>query len=759
MSATSTDPRPVGAFAYHIAVFLLAASGLMLEVTLTRIYSATIWYHYAFVAVSVALLGWGLGGLVLHVLKGLGLVKGSARTLVGLCLAYAVSIPVSLATIVSLPFTLERLPLYFAASVVPFLVAGAALAMAFDLLRESTSRLYSSDLIGASCGALAVTGALAWLGGEVTMVALSFLPVGAALCFSPRAGGRSAVACLLVALLLGAAVVKRDALRIKDAPEKGLYKHVAEDPKRRHIALTRWNSFSRIDAVEGFPPPYLARLYIDSDAWTNVMIWDGKPENMRAEMDWFRSIPYRLVPESKTLVIGPGGGTDVLLGVAAGSKSVTAVEMNPIMIDFVRHYGPRAGNLYDHEKVNIVLEEGRNFIHRSKEKFDVILLGFVDSWASVSSGGLALSENYLYTTDAFRDYYDHLSDRGMLVMIRWQVDAPRMISNAIAMFGSVQEAGKHVSVLMENVPKADEPTAMIFMLKKTPFTEKDTADLLTLAEKNYRVHVPGRESIEPYGDLFSGKMPLEAYYARSESLIDPVFDDRPFYFACERPNGLPWQLKQLLYYISIPLLVLGALILLGAVRGAERHGAAVSAVAYFACLGMGFIVLELGLLQRLVLLLGHPVFTLAVLLFSLLVSSGIGSWVSGRAVSLRKWMAVSCLLVAVLGVAYALALPSVVRALLPLPIEGRIAAAVALLFPLGFVMGMPFPTGLRAVTPWFRQGPPLFWGLNGVASVAGSIAAVALAMLFGFGAVMGAGSVCYVAAALACLPLWRAAHA
>lgn len=759
MSAPSAESKPIGAFACHVAVFLLAASGLMLEVTLTRIYSATIWYHYAFVAVSVALLGWGLGGLVLHLLKHFGLVKGSARALVGLCLAYAVSIPASLAAIVSLPFTLDRLAHYFIASVVPFLLAGAALAMAFDLLRESTNRLYSSDLIGASCGALAVTGALAWLGGEVTMIVLSFLPVGAALCFSARAGGRSAVACLLVALLLGAAVTRKEALLIRDAPEKGLYKHVAEDPKRRHIALTRWNSFSRIDAVEGFEPPYLARLYIDSDAWTNIMIWDGKVEHMQAEMTWFRTIPYRLVPDSKTLVIGPGGGTDVLLGVAAGSETVTAVEMNPIMIDFVRHYGPRAGNLYDHRKVNIVLEEGRNFIHRAKEKFDVILLGFVDSWASVSSGGLALSENYLYTTDAFRDYYEHLSDRGMLVMIRWQVDAPRMISNAVAMFGSAEEAGKHVAVLMENEPKPDVPTAMIFMLKKTHFTEEETAHLMKLAESNYRVHVPGRESRAPYEDLFSGRMSTEAYYAQSKPLIDAVFDDRPFYFATDRPYGLPWQLLQLLKYIWVPLLVLGGLILVGAVHGAERRGAAVSAVAYFACLGMGFIVLELGLLQRLVLLLGHPVFTLAVLLFSLLVSSGVGSWVSGRAVSLRKWMAASCLMVAVLGVAYALVLPSVVRALLPLPLEGRIAASVALLFPLGFVMGMPFPTGLRAVTPWFRQGPPLFWGLNGVASVAGSIAAVVLAMLFGFGAVMGAGSVCYVVAALACLPLWRSATA
>jgi hypothetical protein len=795
-------------FFFYLAVFLLAASGLMLEVGLTRIFSATIWYHYSFIAISVALLGWGFGGLTLSALKGMNLLKSSTTALGLLCLLYALAIPTSLGLMVQTPFSPERLTFYFLATVVPFLLAGMAVAMAFDLFREAPNRLYGADLVGASLGAVMVIAALSGLGGERTILALAILPLLALLSLAayqrgavnppstgkagssgsnrganpdsppdtPHRGNFSSkyeevtdrgystmqrglviAGIVLMAAVACVLIFYDDAFQIRNAPTKGLYQQLAEETGERRIAMTRWNSYSRIDALEGLPPPLLARLFIDSDAWTDVHSWNGTVEGLERVKSEFRYLPYRLIDEPKILVIGPGGGVDVLLGIAAESESVTAVEMNPIMIDFVRHYGQRAGDLYDHPKVKVVLEEGRNFIRRSSEKFDIILLGFVDSWASVSSGGLALSENYLYTTDAFRDFSEHLTDRGMLVFIRWQVDIPRMVSNAVVLFGSAEKAGDHLAILLEKRPQSDQPTAMIFMLKKEKFTEVETSVLAKLSQGNFHVHIPGLTSESPYGDLFSGRMTTAEFYEKFDTKVDPVFDDRPFYFATEKPYGIPAFVLRFFKKLSLPLgaicLITVGTAIFRSSSSERRRGSTAAATAYFGSLGVGYIVIELALVQRLILLLGHPAFTLSVILFSLLVSSGIGSWVSGRAREESpygdRWIRRACFAVAGLGLVYLILLPPVVRFCLPLPLFVRIVSVVVLIFPLGFVMGMPFPMGLRATTSWSSNGPPLFWGLNGIASVAGSFVAVFFGMVFGFGAVMAVGSFFYLIAAMA----------
>ncbi|HEY7513917.1 MAG TPA: hypothetical protein VIC87_05540, partial [Vicinamibacteria bacterium] len=454
----------------YLGVFLLTLSGLMFEIGLTRIFSATIWYHFAFVAISVALLGWGLGGFVLHLAK--PRVRFSLDRAAALALLYAASLPLALFLIVRVPFHPERLVFYFVVSLAPFLLAGMALSMVFDLRRETAGKVYFADLLGASAGALFVTFLLSWLGGETAVLAVALAPSLAAACLSPRL--RAASAALALVIVAAVAANERAGLfKIRSAPTKGLYQHVAATPGAQ-IALTGWNAYSRIDAVTGFPSPYLARLYIDSDAWTNILEWDGRIESVASYRNWYRALPFQMAPENpRTLVIGPGGGSDVLVALAAGSETVTAAEMNPLMLRFVRHFGGRAGNLYDHPKVEAILTEGRTFIRRTDRLFDVILLGFVDSWAAVASGGLSLSENHLYTTEAFRAYYDHLTPEGTLVILRWDVDVPRLVANAVAVLGR-EEAGKRVAVLFEKRGTPQDPSQMIFMLKRRPFTEEET---------------------------------------------------------------------------------------------------------------------------------------------------------------------------------------------------------------------------------------------------------------------------------------------
>ena len=722
------------------AVFLITFSGLVFEIGLTRIYSATIWYHFAFVAISVALLGWGLGGMSVHLLK--KRMPSSMERAALFSMLYALAIPAALWVLVRFPFEISRLSLYFLTPLVPFLLAGMALSMVFDLNRAESGSLYFADLLGASLGALAVTVFLQHLGGEATLLLSAVAPMIAAAYLSKplrTAASLGAVLLTVAALTNGTTQL----MRVVPGTIKAMRKDLDANPNAK-VTQEGWNAYSRISAVEPIPPPYIARLYIDSDAWTSIYPWDGQVEHATGLRDSYRALPFKLTPRGETLVIGPGGGSDVLAALASGQRKVTAVELNPLMIQFVRHYGERAGNIYSRPDVEIIQSEGRNFISRTDRKFDVIFLGFVDSWASVASGGLSLSENYLYTSQAFKDYYDHLTPDGVLVILRWDLDIPRLVSNSVAVLGA-EEAAKRIGVLMEkrgSARAAVDPSQMLFMLRKRPFNATELAAIRndwTLANP---VILPG-QAPAPYDDLLSGRKTLTQYTAESASLVGPVFDDSPFYFATERPWGMPPGIAERLFrWLLMP--AVGLLLLFASLGKPKGQPVApyLSSVIYFSALGFGFIAVELSLLQNLTLLVGHPIFTLSVLLFTLLASGGIGSAMTGRLAART-----ACIGVAIIGIAESFILPRVVPSLLPLGLSARVAVAMCFIAPLGVLMGIPFPSGLRKTGQGSLPAPPFYWGLNGILSVIGSVTTVFVALLFGFQAAMLVGCGCYLLAA------------
>jgi SAM-dependent methyltransferase len=856
----------------HISVFLITLSGLILEVGLTRIYSASIWYHFAFVAISVALLGWGLGGFTVHLWKqargkgeegkrgkqeadgrrqtaGESEISGqdgrapgalSMNAAAVVTLLYAGAIPLCLWLLVRYPFDMERLPLYFLAPLLPFFLAGMALSIVFDIHRTVAGSLYFWDLIGASIGAVAVTLLLHLLGGEAALLAASVAPAIAAflLSLSPasraeenkkemalaakpspnplpegegfesrlqRESGRgarvpsassgqdvrapgnnppadaggsdksgqdarargwlprvvqvAAAVGVVLAIVGVVSAVKYGAFRVKPGTTKAMRNQMDATPGS-HIVQTGWNAYSRIDCVEGLPNSF-ARLYIDSDAWTGIRGWDGNLANVQ-DMKWsYRALPFRLTPNAETMIIGPGGGPDVVAALASGSKKVTAVEMNPLMLKFVRNYGARAGNLYDRPDVETVLSEGRNFVSRTDKKFDIILLGFVDSWASVASGGLSLSENYLYTAEAMRAYYDHLKPDGILVVLRWEMDIPRLTSNAVATLGA-GEAAKRVVVLMEKQANPNDYQQMLFMLRKEPFTEAQLKEISTEWTQANDVIMPGGTAPPGIKEVLAGTKTLAQYDAEQSRFVGPVWDDSPFYFAIEKPWRMPGAIAERMvkWLLGPSMGMLALFAVFGRPRRkrvskdadgasaipAKTHAvpAYVGSLVYFAALGFGFIAVELALLQHLTLLVGHPIYTLSVLLFTLLAFGGIGASLSSR---WSMWKA--CAAVAIIGTIEALALPKLVPALLWLPLWGRILVAIVLIAPLGLAMGMPFPRGLKQTGEGSLPAPPFYWGLNGIMSVIGSVTTVFVALIWGFQAAMLMGSACYVLAALA----------
>jgi hypothetical protein len=327
------------------------------------------------------------------------------------------------------------------------------------------------------------------------------------------------------------------------------------------------------------------------------------------------------------------------------------------------------------------------------------------------------------------------------------VDVPRLVANAVALVGA-EQAGKRVAVLLEKREgDREDPPQMIFVFKKRPFSEAETARMASWAEAQPLI-VPGHHVEEPYASLFAGRTSFADFVAQARTRVDPVYDDRPFFFATVKPWGLPSRMRNQFAIVLAVLLPLGLLVVgFGKPRG-ESAAPYLASIAYFACLGIAFIAVELALLQHLTLLLGHPIFTLSILLFTLLASGGLGSWASGR-FRLRP----VCLAVAGVSALYALALPRLVPSLLPLPLAARIAIAILLVAPLGFLMGMPFPKGLRATGQGPFPAPPLYWGLNGLFSVLGSMATMVTAVVFGFTWAMLGGAAFYALAALAARPL------
>jgi SAM-dependent methyltransferase len=808
----------------RISVFLITLSGLILEVGLTRIYSASIWYHFAFVAISVALLGWGLGGFTVHLLKKVRPMTMNAAALT--TLLYAGAVPLCLWLLVRYPFDMDRLALYFLAPVVPFFLAGMALSIVFDIHRAVAGTLYFYDLVGAALGAVLVTLLLHVFGGEAALLVGAIAPAVAGLLLATGAGSResgagekevrgqrsevseaglspasraqenknnasdpgvardaltpgysmsrlqrengvvskaaasrgiqvAAVAMVLVTLGCAFAAIQFGAFRVKPGTTKAMRNQMDASPGSK-IVQTGWNAYSRIDCVEGLPDSF-ARLYIDSDAWTGIRGWDGNLDHVQDMKGSYRALPWKLTPNAETLIIGPGGGPDVVAALASGSKKVTAVEMNPLMLKFVRSYGARAGNLYDRPDVETIQSEGRNFISRTDRKFDIILLGFVDSWASVASGGLSLSENYLYTTEAVRAYYDHLKPDGILVILRWEMDIPRLVSNSVATLGS-SEASKRIVVLMEKQANPNDYSQMLFMLRKRAFSDAEVSEISTKWTQANVIVGPNGTAPPGIKEVLAGTKTLEQYDNESPRYVGPVWDDSPFYFAIDRPYRMPKaiaeNLRNWLVAPSLGMLALFAVfgvprrksVLLDSTEQASKGGILQygGSLIYFAALGFGFIAVELALLQNLTLLVGHPIYSLSVLLFTLLAFGGIGSALSVR---FPMWMA--CAAVAVIGAIEALALPRLVPALLWLPLWGRIAVAIVMIAPLGLAMGMPFPRGLRETGNGTLPAPPFYWGLNGIMSVIGSVITVFVALTAGFQAAMLMGSACYLLAALA----------
>ena len=784
---------------------------LALEVVLTRIFSVTMWYHFAFLAISMALMGSAMAGVFLYFFPRLTQPETAQKWIGRASVALAVAVPIVFLIYLRIPFRpvlmnrdgafsaeqIGWLALIYLLLTIPFFLSGSVLALTLAGWPNDAGKIYAADLIGAALGCLLSVAALARLGAVNALFLLSLVLALAATAFI-YGRRRWAIPAGLAILLTGGLLVSNLAapwLRIV------VNKAGGDEPP---IVYEKWNIHSRVTVYEPDVFPFFwgispakweetiaaggkwdhALLLIDAVAGTPIQSFNGDLSTMQFLRNDLTAIAYHLIDDPETLVIGPGGGRDVLSALASGAPHVTAVEVNPAVIEAVRGpFADFAGHLYDRPDVTAVVADARGYVERSPGDYDVIQASLIDTWAAGGSGAFALSENSLYTKEAFTSYFNHLSNDGLLSISRWYLpDRPaetlRLVTTGLAGWeaAGVADARQHVAVVAKlDLTRAQSEGLSTTLFKREPFTAAEVARLQEVAEAyGYRViFAPGLEPFEEVG-RFIMDADHAAFIAAYPLDISPATDNRPFFFnlillgdlldPALSGSGVYRTSMEAIYILFAVIGVTATLsalfILAPLLLGSRRRGLArpsAPTLAYFGALGLAFMMVEIPTMQKLTVYLGQPVYSLTVVLFSLLLFSGLGSWWSGRwaagaiAANLRR---VFPLLIAFL-LLHALFSSLILEQTLQLSLALRLVVAVLLLAVLGFLMGIPFPVGIRWVGRRQSSVVPWLWGINGVTSVLGSALATALAIHVGFRLTLIVSAVVYSTAALLILNAMR----
>jgi hypothetical protein len=754
----------------YLGVAFTTLSTLILELSLTRIFSVVFYYHFAFLAISIALFGLGAGGVFSYVIAGwkqniyfkLGTMAVLNSFVVVLCLMFILS---------RTSMDNGTLAAVFFASALPFFFSGAVVSLAVAEGIQRVDRVYFFDLLGAAGGCLALVPLLNHFGGPNTVLATSVLfAVSAAIWYNLAGTLRGRVAAVALALGFVALIVYNWKLHPIDI-------HYAKGMPLPQEQFVQWNSFSRIGLVN--KPGQWASILIDADASTGVPRFDldnlTAPEKEKL-LSQGPGFPYVLRPGAKTLIIGPGGGWDVSRAIGSGSTDITAVEINPIIANTImRERFPDLSNrLYFRPEVHLFVEDGRSFVRHSQEKYQVLQATLVDTWASTAAGAFALSENNLYTTDAFRDYLEHLTDDGLMAFTRWGFDPPReslrLLSLARAALARLGETdpSRHIMVVRANAEKLNgwgsQDTVVIF---RKPASSADISRALAGSGNGHlqRVYLPGEKLDNAFSQFLLSPDP-DKFLANYPFDVSPIDDDRPFFFYTVQTSDL-WKyiakpgdaadskinhalplLFELLGVSVVATAVILALppLLLGARLPMEKGLRGF--LLYFLCLGAGYIMIQVALIQKFILFLGHPTYALTVIVFSMLVWSGLGSFYSRRIIggAHRGRLIVTLTGVAAAVSAIAFAASPITEYGVGWPLEAKILVTVCLIAPAAFLMGIPFPTGLMWLEMRFPQAVRWAWALNAASSVLGSAAAIFLAIHIGLRATVLVGAGLYVCA-------------
>lgn len=736
----------------------------MFQIAATRVLSVVHWYHWAFLCVSLAMLGLGAPGVWFS------FARRPERQLPGLLLSSALLLPASIVAIVKLGDRIQHVGILFSmvCLLLPMLTLGGAVCLLLMQARgASVARMYGFDLIGAALGAVLVIPLLHAVPSPWLVGALGLLPLAAHVCLYGRPSGAVwGLAGAVVALLAWGEpfVLRYSKTYVEAGRATPIYERWTPTARltffdnvfwlREQRAGFNWGQGSRAR------PSTAEQYWIEQDgsAGTPIVRFRGDLGDVEFLLDDVTSVGYQLRPPRSVAIVGAGGGRDVLTARLAGASAVDAIELNPYIIEALSgRFREFSGDVYHQPGVTAIAGEGRSALTRSERRYDLIQISLIDSWAATAAGAFALSENSLYTVDAFRLYLNRLDERGIVSTSRWAtgfstVETPRLVllaQQALREEG-VRDPAAHLAVVQAGI-------VATVLISRSPFTPAELAKLAEIAaRRGFVVHFPATPETPADSALTAVLADGGAAFRERGYRLDPPTDDRPFFFQVVSPfdrmdeasararggvNSVAIYALQLLMLVMTALTL--ALFFLPFLLGGRWRRASGDwrGSLYFGCIGVSFMLVEIPCVQRFVLYLGHPSYATTVVLASLLLGAALGSMASARfeLLRLQRFGLLLPLLVAALNLVLS---PLFVRTL-GWPLWGRAALAIALLSPVAFGMGMFFPLGMIR---FGDRRKAWYWAMNGAAGVLASVLSVALSMELGFSRVLWIAAALYVGA-------------
>ncbi|MEN8250260.1 MAG: hypothetical protein ABFS32_15105 [Bacteroidota bacterium] len=743
----------------YFPLFLISASVICFEIVATRISSVIFVNNYAFIILSLAILGLGIGGIYSYYKIGTSKKTGIAKVIPSVLALLGFSQLIFILAITRME-NISGPVVYFSLLFFPFFFAGIFYAQVFKIYAALSFKLYAADLAGGAIGSAGAIIAINSLGASNSVLlvsAIAFISVVSVI--APHLK-RIASTSLILVLLLSVAFLLINGnsnilppIPIGDFPEKDFH-HVYPDPMvKSKIIDSRWSIHGRADLVQYNHQDVVKQLFIDGAAGSQMMGFSGDTEKVSSRLynllfRFSTSIPFLFLEaheKNSMLVIGPGGGKEILTGILTGVDEITGVELNPGFVDMVKDHKAFNGGIYtDFPNVRILIKEGRHFIKQTRQSFDLIVMALPSTEQLQNVDNFAMSENYLLTVEAMNDYLNKLTPEGRLIFtVHNEWELIRLIVTTAHAFEKMGIDGGEV--LKHLVVFEDDYTPSI-LIKREAFSRAEIAHQVHIAEK-----IPpdfSRISYMPYGNsgirntrvdqvlnvLKTEKKSLQRYVNEHPYNIAPCSDDSPYFYKINK--GLPLYLVWL--FVSIAVLNL-ALVFIPLYRikkkiVREKFRMLGIPLLIFICIGLGFMMLEISLFQKLILFLGSPTIALSILLSTLLAGMGAGSYY-GKYIYVnnpRKLLLISTLIIIVLGIIFFTIHPFVLNKLLVFSLGIRAFICVLMILPLAFFLGIPFPSAIKLLKVGdLDDYIPWMYGINGAMSVLSAVIAVMVAMLLG----------------------------
>jgi hypothetical protein len=787
----------------YAGLFLITLATLMYEVLLTRIFSVTLWYHYGFMVVSMAMFGMAVGAMQVYLDP--KYEHSTKYQLARTALLFSAAVVLGFLLHVLIPTAVYRsgwgpiaVALTYGLISIPFGFSGVCVCLALTKFPRQISKLYSADLVGAALGCVLLIYTLKFTDAPTAVVIVAFLASVAALSFLEDGVSRrlKSIATLL-SVMLGILAGVNGILAAKQIPALRL--KWAKSAIEGRPLYEKWNSFSRVRVYGdpdrpihpvgwGFSPNLPSeqkarQLALDIDA-TALTVMTGFHGDLR-EVDYLEydvtNLAHHITPNANVLVVGAGGGRDVLSALVFHQKSVTAVEINENIVDAVnRRFGDFTGHLDRVPGVAFVNDEARSYVARSRRQFDLIEVSLVDTHAATAAGAFVLTENSVYTVEAWKSLLEHLSARGILSLSRWY--APRALSETYRVVSlattaltelGVKKPRGHIAVVgcPPVGPHPELDGIATILVAREPLSEEELR-VLVQTSKRMRFDMlltPNYAADGVFATLAEGGNALGSFLAGFPVNIAAPTDDNPFFFNMLRfrnifnrdlwirgreysnANMPNMEAVSVLAVLLVAVALLTYFFIFGPLLSKTRaslHKGAWPLLIFFSMIGLGYMLVEISQMERLIIFLGHPTYGLSVVLFALLLSGGLGSRYTaslGDPPKVAQAAVLLLLLVVALGV-FGKATLYVVRSFQASETPVRLLVAVAILFPLGFLMGMPFPLGMRIASTQSPVITPGLWAVNGATSVLASVLAIAIALMAGISAAFWTGFACYALA-------------